>query len=49
MSNATYSSRTLRFPDTSTLGKFMSELWAATPLYIFLTGIKAALRAQPQR
>lgn len=49
MSNATYSSRTLRYPDTSTLGKFLRELWAATPLCIFLTGIKEALRQQQQR
>lgn len=49
MSNATYSSRTLSYPDTSTLGKFLSELWAATPLCIFLTGIRLALRGQSQR
>ena len=49
MSNATYSSRPFRYPDTSTLGKFLSELWAATPLYIFVTGIREALRGQPHR
>jgi len=48
MSNVTYSSRTLRYPDTSTLGKLLSELIAATPLYIFVSGIKAAMK-QSQR
>lgn len=46
MSQTTYSSRPLGYPDTSTLGKLMRELIAATPLYIFITGVKAALRQQ---
>jgi hypothetical protein len=46
MSQSTYCSRPLSHPDTSTLGKLMRELITATPLFIFITGIKAALQQQ---
>lgn len=46
MSNATYSSTAFR-PHGSPIAKFVRELFAATPLAIFIAAIKAA--RQPQR
>ena len=46
MSNATYPSRTFR-PQSPPIAEFVRELFAATPLGIFIAAIKAA--QQPRR
>ena len=44
MANPTYSSQAFKAAATPFNSRFLSELFAATPLYIFATALQAALQ-----
>jgi hypothetical protein len=48
MSNATYSSQVFKPAATPVVGALLRELFSKTPLYIFITALKA-VRQQPTK
>ena len=49
MSNTTYSSQAFKPAATQGNRNLLSELFAATPLYIFVTALKASLQQAGKR